>query len=153
MGYVTLRSVVATEPSTEHWVLLGFDEGRVNRIIDAYDWENSRIYALLGGPPYFPDGDKRAYQANRGWLEDDPQPQLHRVAAADPFKVRDLLVERFQSAALLDILPFCHKPMILGALIFYFSLSEGKRERVRFLYDYPEYWPGHTTGVGQWTLR
>jgi len=149
LGYVTLRPVVATEPSSEHWVLLGFDGGRVNRIIDAYDWEGGRIHALLGDPPYFPDGDNRAYRANQDWIEDNPRPHLHRVAAADTFKVRDLLVERFRSVALIDILPFGPKPMILGALLFYFSLPEEERERVRFLYDYPEYQPGHTTGVGR----
>jgi len=148
-GYVTLRPVVATKPATEHCVLLGFDEGRVNRIIGAYDWESSRIHAILGSPPYFSDGAERAYAANRDWLEDYPRPCVHRVSASDPFAVKAFLQARFQSGVVFDILPFGPKPMVLGALLFYFALPPEDRERVRFLYDFPEYCTDHTTGVGR----
>jgi len=72
-----------------------------------------------------------------------------RSAAADPFAVKAFLQRRLQSGAVLDILPFGPKPMVLGALLFYFSLPETDRERVRFLYDFPEYHQDHTTGVGR----
>jgi hypothetical protein len=148
-GYVTLRTAVAAEPLTEHYVLLGFDEGRVNRIIGAYDWEGGQVHAILGDPPYFPSGDSRAYDANKDWLEDDPRPCLHRIPAAEPFAVKAYLHRRFQPGLVIDILPFGPKPMVLGALLFYFSLAESDRERVRFLYDFPEYRQDHTTGVGR----
>jgi hypothetical protein len=148
-GYVTLRSAVVDELSIEHCVLLGFDAGRVNRIISAYDWDLCQVHALLGDPPYFQDGDTRACEANRDWLDDKPRPCLHRVPAADPFAIKAFLQRRLQSGAVLDILPFGPKPMVLGALLFYFSLPETDRERVRFLYDFPEYHQDHTTGVGR----
>lgn len=144
-GYISLRM---DEPSSyPHVFLLGFDKGRALRFLDLFDdWKDHEKYAIISDPPYFPNGNKVAREAN-SWIEELRPEQIFPISGFEPLKVCEKLRELYQLKRRLDIIPLGPKLMLLGATRFYFSLDEEERNNVRILYDFPQSTTGTTSGV------
>lgn len=133
-----------------HAFILGFDQGRADKFRLRYGWPDQDLRVLLGAPAYTPKGVETASAAHEKLIADvkrvDPS-HYRKENASNPAMTRRALQEFFQSATHLDIIPIGPKPMVLGALFFYFSLPAEQREKVRILFDFPRPRPGRTSGV------
>ena len=144
-GYISLR--MDESSSYPHVFLLGFDNGRALRFLDLFDdWKDHEKYAIISDPPYFPNGNKVAREAN-SWIEELMPEQIFPISGFEPLKVCEKLRELYQLKRRLDIIPLGPKLMLLGATRFYFSLDEEERNNVRILYDFPQSTTGTTSGV------
>ena len=152
-GYVSFDPGLEGARRAHHYIITGFDEGRAQRYIDAFDWGWERLHGVVGDPSYVEeenDGVQIALDSNRGWLEPLRQnypSQIHTIEAAAPLAVRDFFRQRFDEEGMIDIVPLGPKPMLLGVLLFYLGLTERDRGRVRILFDFPTPKEGCTTGV------
>ena len=151
-GYVSFMPGLGGARQAHHYIIAGFDEGRAQRYIDAYDWGWEQLHGIIGDPAYVPDGVQSASNANRIWLErleSDCPTNVHRIEAAKPEMMRQFLIGELAEKGLLDIVPLGPKPMLLGVLFFYLGLAEKDRERVRILFDFPTPKAGCTVGVSK----
>lgn len=148
-GYVALRSESGGE--ARHVIILGFDVGRAWKFIDSkYGWDLRRVHLLLGVPPLLPGGRERALASCQPWIDSfvEQRPDhLHAVEAAEPGRVRQFLLDQLALAPWLDVVPLGPRPMLLGVLAFYFSLTPGEQGRVRLLYDFPAPRRSRTEGL------
>ncbi len=142
-GYVSFDPGLEGARRAHHYIITGFDKGRAQRYIDAFDWGWERLHGVIGDPSYVQeekDGVRIAWDNNRDWLETlrrNYPNQIHRLEAAVPYGVRDFFRERFEVDKMLDIVPLGPKPMLLGVLLFYLGLTERERGQVRILFDFP----------------
>lgn len=138
-GYAAL----ATDPDrigSHHLVFLGFDKARAWKFIDRYDWKEEHLYLVLGDPAFVKNGVERAKKAAGEWFEEFNRrlpKHIHTCPAADPEQTAQFCMNHFKESKWLDIVPLSTKPINLGILWFYFSLSDEERGRVRLLYDFP----------------
>ncbi len=154
-AYVASLSHDKENPKTRHLVFLGFDHARAWKFIDARAWKLQNVHVALGDPPFVQNGAEKARAAAEPWLsgfETEFPAQLHCIAAHNPTETVRLCQEIFQSSEWLDIVPIGPKPMNLGVLWFYFSLTENQRARVRLLYDFPQQQTPRSTGLGSITV-
>lgn len=146
-------------PKVFHIFLAGFDPERPNKFISKYNWDTGReVIAVIGNPPFVKGGLQDARSANSRLLQElerrNITPPVVELPANNPFKVADWLQEKFRDADYMDIIPIGATPMLLGAVLFYFSLSEEEQNRIRFLHDFPKRKSGRTNGVGDsWLYR
>lgn len=148
-GYVALTTE-EIRPLSQHLVLLGFDKGRAWKFIQRYDWDEAHLHLLLGDPPFVAGGAEIALESCQPWLESFRKrfpAHIHRLDARVPENVQAFLEQRLKESYWLDIVPLGPKPMLLGVLWFYFSLSERDRARVRLLYDFSEQRARRCSGV------
>lgn len=149
MGYVALTTE-ETRLHSQHLILLGFDKGRAWKFIQRYDWEEAHLHLLLGDPPFVAGGEIIALESCLPWLDSFRKrfpSHIHRLDARVPGQVQEFLKQRQEETQWLDIVPLGPKPMLLGVLWFYFSLSESDRARVRLLYDFSEQRARRCSGV------
>lgn len=147
-GYTVFQS---TRYSQQHIILPGFDKGRVFKYIRYYDWPWERIVAVIGDPAYAENGEKKVATANKIWLRclaRRHEKNIKKVPAHDPFAMHALLNRLFQKNPAMDIIPLGPTPLILGVLLFYFSLTRDQQETVRFLCDFPKSRQWQTQGLG-----
>lgn len=148
-GYISLTTE-ETRAHSQHLVLLGFDKGRAWKFIQRYDWDEAHLHLLLGDPPFVAGGAEIALESCQPWLESFRKrfpDHIHRLDARVPGLVQAFLKQRQEESQWLDIVPLGPKPMLLGVLLFYFSLSERDRARVRLLYDFSEQRARRCSGV------
>ena len=156
-GYGTFPSNLK-EGEAARVLILGFDEGRANKFIQKYNWPQQEIWAVLGDPAYAEGGVEIVERSNEPVLKaiqrHNPD-QIVRLPAWDTLALRDFLKLRLTTVHHLDIIPLGPKPLVLGALLFYFGLQDGTaldvlhnseariskadrdKSNVRFLYDFP----------------
>lgn len=138
-AYVAL-AIDADRQQACHLVFLGFDKGRAWKFIDKYDWKFDHLHVALGDPPFVKNGREKAEAAAEPWLglfKSSYPNHVKGLSAADPSEVASWCLTHWQECKWLDLVPLGPKPMNLGILWFYFSLSEDERGRVRLLYDFP----------------
>lgn len=146
-GYICLRFESGTKKNYPHIVILGFDENRATRIFDEYlEWQDEYKYAIIGSPAYVEDGEIKATNANL-WTKNIPTENTIKVDGLKPNLVKKELEKLFTKYGHIDILPMGPKPMLLGVILFYFSLSECDSNNVRILYDFPTPTKNCTTGI------
>lgn len=148
-GYVALTTEEIRAHS-QHLILLGFDKGRAWKFIQRYDWDETHLHLLLGDPPFVAGGEAIALESCQPWLEPFRKrfpSHIHRLDARIPGQVQAFLKQRHEETQWLDIVPLGPKPMLLGVLLFYFSLSAQDRARVRLLYDFSEQRARRCNGV------
>ena len=146
-GYISLR--MDDSPSYPHVFILGFDTGRALRFLELFDeWKDQDKYAIIIDPSYMPDGAKEAREANP-WIEDLKPDHIFSICRSEPHKLCAKLKELYQFKNRLDIIPLGPKLMLLGVVRFYFSLSEGDRNHVRILYDFPQPAANDSEGVSK----
>lgn len=148
-GYVALTTQ-ETRANSRHIIFLGFDQGRAWEFVRKYDWDESHLHLVVGDPAFVAGGADKALESCQPWL--DPfrkaySEHLHSLNAQDPDAVGEFLHQQLAQVEWLDIVPLGPKPMILGILAFYFSLSEHDRARVRLLYDFPSQQKSRCSGV------
>lgn len=151
-GYVSFLPGLEGARQAHHYIIAGFDEGRAQRYIDAYDWGWEQLHGILGDPAYVERGVEYASEANKIWLRrlEDYYPQnVHRIEAAHPERLRRFLREELNRNEFLDVVPLGPKPMLLGVLFFYLTLQQKEKERVRILFDFPTPKIGCTIGVSK----
>ncbi|MES9901965.1 MAG: hypothetical protein ABW168_04675 [Sedimenticola sp.] len=149
-GYVSFDPGLEGARQAHHYIITGFDVGRAERFIDAFDWGWERLHGVIGDPSYVDNGFDYAWNANQSWLkrlEDDHPKNMHRIKAAGADGIRRFFQEEFVTHRWLDIVPLGPKPMLLGVLLFYLGLEERERARVRILFDFPTPRPGSTEGA------
>lgn len=148
-GYIALTTEEIRAQS-QHLILLGFDKGRAWKFIQRYDWDETHLHLLLGDPPFVEGGEVIALESCQPWLEFFRKrfpDHIHRLDARIPGQVQAFLKQRQEKTQWLDIVPLGPKPMLLGVLLFYFSLPERDRARVRLLYDFSEQRARRCSGV------
>ena len=144
-GYISLRMDELS--SYPHVFMLGFDNGRALRFFDLFDeWKDHDKYAIIGDPPYVPNGVEKARKAN-SWIEVLKPEQVFAISGFEPLRVCEKLNELYQYKGRLDIIPLGPKLMLLCVTQFYFSLDEKERNNVRILYDFPQSTVGATSGI------
>lgn len=140
-----------------HFIFLGFDRHRPNKFVEHYQWPIAEVHALLGVPAFVEHGDEQACKS-LGPLHAqlDSLCQIHPINPKFPMTVGDVvgvcehLLALTADAEVIDIVPLGPKPTLLGCLIFYWQgLDETKREKVRFLYDFPTTRKQRTEGLRQ----
>lgn len=146
-GYVSFLPGISGARDAAHFIILGFDRGRAEYFLECYDWDWAQIHAVAGDPAYVEGGEDKAVAANNAWLNHLPHGNCHKVAANNPYAVRDFFREQLGLHEMLDIVPIGPKPMLLGILLFYLQLPEPERCRVRLLYDFPTPRKGSTSGL------
>ena len=145
-GYVSLR--VDDDIDYPHIVIVGFDGGRARWFFDSYSrWNKAYRYALIGDPAHMDDGTNKARKANE-WIDDIPPSNLLLVNSLEPEETKNALVDLYSRYGRLDIIPLGPKSMVLGMVLFYFSLPEAERNNIRILYDFPYALRSRTSGIG-----
>jgi hypothetical protein len=143
--------------SRKHVILLGFDRHRPNKFVEHYQWPISEVHALLGTPAFVASGEEQARKSlGPLYSQLEKLGQIHTVNPRLPISfgnqmgVCEQLMKLTEDADVIDIVPLGPKPTLLGCLIFYWQgIDELRRERVRFLYDFPTTRKQRTNGLRQ----
>ena len=145
-GYVSLR--IDDDINHPHVVIVGFDGGRARWFFDSYSrWNKAYRYALIGDPAHMDDGTNKARKANE-WIDDIPASNLLIADSLEPEETKNALADLYTRYGRLDIIPLGPKSMVLGMVLFYFSLPEAERNNIRILYDFPLALRSRTKGIG-----
>lgn len=145
-----IRQLCDEPTNGKHVFFLGFDHDRAQKFINNYNWADSDCVAVIGDPPYIPDGDRISREANPLLLHRlKMNGDIRSVAAADPYVTFELLQNLHRDYQTLDIILQGTSPMTLGAIWFYLHLPVEDRGEIRFLHDFPVRMPGRAEGIGQ----
>lgn len=139
----------------KHLVLLGFDRHRPNKFVEHYQWPIAEVHALLGTPAFVENGEAQARKSLGPLYQQlEKTGHIHSINPKLPSRVgneagvSERLLEITKDAELIDLVPLGPKPTLLGCLVFYWHLlDESRRERVRFLYDFPTTRKQRTKGL------
>lgn len=154
-GYRSFAQEHMLGQERKHVIVLGFDRHRPNKFIEHYQWSIQQVHVLLGNPAYVEGGVEQA-KLSLGTVFDEIR-RFDHVHDIDPKRIRsdgdgvgvvDVLHELGQDDCNLDIVPLGPKPTLLGCIVYWHELSEEKREKTRFLYDFPAMRAARTRGIG-----
>jgi len=147
--------------SRKHIIVLGFDRHRPNKFIEHYQWPTEEVHVILGTPAYVGGGEEQA-RLSLGpiYHELDKIKHVHTVDPKLPAQngetpgVADLLQKLTTDEDIIDLVPLGPKPTLLGCLMYWHGLSDERKERTRFLFDFPIMRQVRTEGVGvTWLYR
>ena len=153
-GYRSFAQEHMHSRQRRHVILLGFDRHRPNKFIEHYQWRMEDVHVLLGDPAYVDGGVEQA-KLSLGPVYDEliKQKQVHvinpKLLYGDSAKhgVVDGLKNVCNGINSVDLVPLGPKPTLLGAIIFWHSLSPEMQEHTRILYDFPVTRKSRTNGV------
>lgn len=131
---------------SSHIIILGFDELRASKFIKQYDWALDKLKLILVKDKV-ENCESRINNANYFFNEKLNPYQLKEVNLLDYEEIVRIIDEELKENDFIDIIPLGPKPVLFNILLYYFKNYDSLKDRIRFLYDFPNKSKNRTQGI------
>ncbi|KLD99512.1 hypothetical protein [Aliarcobacter butzleri] len=132
--------------ASSHIIILGFDELRAHKFIKQYDWSIDKL-KLISIKDKVENCEFRINRANYFLDEKVSNCQLKEINLLNYNEIIEIIEKELKENDYVDIIPLGPKPILFHILLYYFLNYETLKDRIKFLYDFPNKSKNRTHGI------